>query len=342
MNKKYLNILAIIPFLTSCSDYKTNHFNIKIYNYEINETFYKKEDNNINLDLFRDYYIDINIPKKEWEMNKMSNKVKVEYDSSKINVRFDSEDYYDHRIIYYIQPLEIFNDEEITISYNNSKYKINLNSSFDVSSSKIKKDVFDKYPSFKKMIDSISYYTYQNNYPGIIEYSENRGLYDVHDAFYEEDYKGYFNYFKDDCYYPKIFEDALGEYSNRNLYMYFDKKCDISKNSPKSPMIGFEISKNNGDPEGLLIYFMKFEAINKNYVSESSKANEFIYNELNEENYLLYKRYKNEFLSYKVNDIELTLFKNNGVIYKDVVYGYFEDNTYVYKVSYYDSYYSRS
>ncbi len=336
MNKKYINILLIIPFLTSCSN-SNNTFSIEFYKDETISTFYDKSNNNINLSLYRCYDLNINVGKNEWINDKMKDNIDIKYDSSKFKLDYFYESNNLYFVKYHIQSLDIFNNEEVVISFNNNDYKININSSFEsLDDYKLKENDLNDLINFKEMIDSINYYKYQNNYPGITSYDTLEGLNYISQSFSNEDYLPYFNYLKDDCYYPSIFNKPYSNGSERTFYMYFDDKCDVSRGSKKSPMISYIISSIINDQESnKKLYEMRFEAINKNYTSSSNYASLYMDNKINDEYYLLSKKYKDDLLNYQNNELDITFIKLNN----NKISGYFEDETYLYKLTYLNNYY---
>ncbi len=336
MNKKHLAIFLIIPLLTSCNNSK-NKFYIEFFKDNVIDTFYNKENNNIDLSLYRTYDLNINVPSNDWINNKMEENIDIKYDKSKFNIEYFYESAPLKFVKYHIQPLDIFNNEEVVVSFNQTDYKININSSLkSIDDLKMDEESLNKYVELKEMIDSISYYSYQTNYPGISSYNTTEGLSSISESFSDDDSSKYFQYLKDDCYYPTNFKKPSSKGSERTFYMYFDTNCDVSKDSKKSPMISYIISnKETSSINQETTYEMRFEAINKNYKSSSLYATQYLNNKINDEYYLLSKKYQDKLLNYKINDLDITFLKIDTSKY----YGFFEDDTYLYKISYFDNCY---
>ncbi len=329
-----LSLLGVL-LLPSCANYDDINFYLEITTSKDSSYFYNKD--TINVELYDNSTIKFNIPKSiKVNENNSNNLLSFNYDESKINLTFDHNTS-TNKIFYSFQTKELFENENLIIKFDNNEYNFKINSLKPTGYNKLDIATLSTYKEFKEMIDSISYYTYQDNYPGISSYSSstywgNSFHYDFKDDNYSSDY---LKYLKDDCYYPSKFDFAYPNLMYKEIEMRFDDKCSVEKDSKKHTMLGYNVLIGVIDPGCTNptnpLRSMSFEAIPLNYVSKHEYSNEFNNKKLNNHYYLLSKEYSDIFLDYKVNDINIKLISptDNNVL------GFFEDSTYLYTLSCY-------
>ena len=335
MKYKYLPLLGIL-LLPSCANYNDN-FYLEISSSKGSD-FYYNDENNLNVEIYDNCTIYFNIPSdiKVTEQNSQD-LISFKYDESKINLSFNN--YYSNKILYNFQSKGLFNGELFSVEFNNKTYDYKVNSLKPSGYNKLDEYTLGSfYKEFKEMLNSISFYTYGDDYPGIDSYHDSsywgRSFnYNINDN--NEYSLDYLKYLKDDCYYPSKFDFAKPNIMYSSFEMKFDDKCSIEKNSLKHTMLGYSVSIGVIDPGCTNptnpLRSMSFEATPLNYKSKYKYANELNIEKLNEHYYLLSKEYEDLFLDYKVNDLNIRLINPS----KDKILGFFEDSTYSYRVSCY-------
>ncbi len=331
MKHYYLSLISLL-LLSSCAKFDDNNFYLEFENDLGSLKFYKS--NSFNSEIYDNYTLWINIPKRV-EVND-SNKEKLvnfEYDEDKFNLKFINSTYY-NKIYYSFQCKKLFNDQKFNIYFEDLKYEFKV-SSLNPSNYNLlnESNLSSSFKEFKEMIDSISYYVYKDDYPGISSYGSSLYLGNSFSYYFKESYDlNYLKYLKDDCYYPLKFDNAYPNIVSFNFEMSFDNECDISKDSLKHTMCDFKIDLIVIDPRCTNpknpLWNLSFEAIPLNYVSKINYINELNNDKLNERYYLLFKNYSELFLNYRINDLNIKLLSSS----KNDIVGFFNDNTYSYRV----------
>ncbi len=333
MKRKNYLLLSFIPLLTSCANYEENLFSVTFLSGDIKNTYY--ESSNVNVEIYGNYLLSFNIPKRI-EVNE-SNKDKLidfYYKEDKISISFDYNTYY-NKIYYNFQTKNLFNDELLIITFENIKYEFKINSVKPSLNNILNiNNLSLNYKEFKEMMDSITYYAYKDEYIGLNSYGSSYYLGNFFDYSFSKTYDlDYVKYLKDDCYYPSLFDNASPNIVYFDFQMRFDDECDISKNSLKHTMCSYRVSLGVIDPgctnPSNPLRYMSFEAIPLNYTSKIKNINESNEEKLNEHYYLLSKNYSDLFLDYKVNDLNIKLISTSN----NDIYGFFEDDTYSYRIS---------
>ena len=333
MKYKYLPLLGIL-LLPSCANYNDN-FYLEISSSKGSD-FYYNDENNLNVEIYDNCTIYFNIPSdiKVTEQNSQD-LLSFKYDESKINLSFNN--YYSNKILYNFQSKGLFNGELFSVEFNNKTYDYKVNSLKPSGYNKLDEYTLgSSYKEFKEMLNSISFYTYGDDYPGIDSYHDSsywgRSFnYNINDN--NEYSLDYLKYLKDDCYYPSKFDFAKPNIMYSSFEMKFDDKCSIEKNSLKHTMLGYSVSIGVIDPGCTNptnpLRSMSFEATPLNYKSKYKYANEFNDKKLNNHYYLLSKEYEELFLDYKSNNLDIKLINYED----DSIIGFFEDETYLYTLS---------
>lgn len=318
----------------SDSNDQENNFEIKVSNFNNNQTFTKPDTYPLTLNVCNPIYLHLILQKNDWIYGQDNlNSVNISYDDKFFDVLYFSSNDASRSITYLVYPMEKFSNKEITVSYKNDIYKLNVNSiDFDFSNTQIVKDDLDgKFKEFKEMVDSIKYHEYTSPYPGLDSYggSDYWKEYSYTYEFNEQYDLDYLDYLKDSVYYPSKMDLAFENIGSRTASMTFNDQKIVEANTDRALMGLFSVGYGVIDPGCTKptnpLDYIAFKAVPKNYPSTNSHTKKTIDLYLHQTYYLLSNLYPEQYLNYQVGDLSIQIIQIG-----DSLQGYFADENYVY------------
>lgn len=249
---------------------------------------------------------------------------------------------YNNSINYNLIACSKFETKSVYIQYENKTYTLNIKSKdHDMSrySNVTESDLNGNFKAFNMMLTNIKHHDFVAPYPGrdsngSYGYSSYWNSYDYTHYFREQYDTDYVQYFPDSVYYPSKmdfpFED-IGEksfeipYSNKAISELKDEKMDIPLFT-----VGYSVIDPDCTHPKNIVRSIFFYGINKkNIALNIPGANASIWQLLHNKYRLLSSIYPDSYNEYSDELINVKLIKP----FEDIVYGFFEDDTYVYMLT---------
>lgn len=279
--------------------------------------------------------------------NDFYKQVEISFNEDNSNVLYQNYSGYANYLNYSFYPLKKSSGNQIEIKYKNFNYQFTYDIvNFDFSkhhASKPTSERINENQEFKKMIDSISYYQFEEPYKGLDSYSSGNNFHSYSTTYYfkcDENEQfiydiSYLDILTDSIYYPAYFPMVNDNpIATRQMEMEFDDESKIKEGSSSSLMTRFSLHYSVIDPDCTMpknnLSMITYDAIPINYFSDKSLNYNYSYHTLNSGYYFLSKIYSDQFYSYQVNGLDIKII----LLYDSEILAFFDDGTYAYSISF--------
>ena len=249
---------------------------------------------------------------------------------------------YNNSINYNLIACSKFETKPVYIQYENKTYTLNIKSKdHDMSrySNVTESDLNGNFKAFNTMLTNIKHHDFVTPYPGrdsngSYGYSPYWNSYDYTHHFREQYDTDYVQYLPDSVYYPSKMDFPFEDIGNKSFEIPYSNKAISELKDEKMDIPLFTVGYSVIDPDCTnpknIVRSICFYGINKkNITLNLPSANTSIWQLLHNKYRLLSSIYPDSYNEYSDELINVKLIKP----FEDTVYGFFEDDTYVYMLT---------
>lgn len=304
------------------------------------------ENNHFDLELGWSYSLYLSIKDDRVDMdNLFYQNVKLDFNKDTSNVIYKDSNGYANYVRFSLYPLKKSTNNQIEVSYKDFKYQFTYDIvDFDYSKHSAKKPTLEEINQnleFKKLIDSIKYYQFEEPYLGLDSYSSsvNYGFtYNYDFKIQNDEYiydTNYLSALTDSVYYPTYFPMVNDNpIAFREMEMIFDDNKKVMEGVSSSIMTRFSLIYGVIDPcctsPKSNLYNVDYTAVPLNYLSEKTSLNTYNCHFLNSGYYFLSENNPDNFYNYQINGLNIKIIS----IYNNDILALFNDGNYAYSIGF--------
>ena len=293
-------------------------------------SFKKPTENELSIQMYREWWLYIYIPDESWQKNKDNLDVVTVNFPEEFYYKYNRSDAYLYALVFEFRATSKFSSKELSVVYKDVSYCVNISSTDYVYSDEViptNDDFAGDFSPFKETIDSLTYHEFTSPFPG----RDPNGDYVIYENsymyrhYFENEYDtSYVDYLTDSVYYPTVVDMTGGPVAHRSAKMSSDDKSTLQEGASKTIMSSFTVEYSVMDPDCTHptnnISFIMFSAKPKTYLEDpSQKVNAHFY---------LKDIYPEHYYHYELGSLNISMIKSD--LWMDA---FFEDDTYIYSFS---------
>ncbi|MBE6142491.1 MAG: hypothetical protein E7177_00690 [Erysipelotrichaceae bacterium] len=347
---KCLLILSTISFV-SCDGVTSSNNLSSNEETNINEILYFKDDSNNKVVINEKCSFEVWVNERlyfyveEENLEGIEKEIALSFNKETTDIIFSSTNDFKKEVCYTIYPKKVSENNVIELVYNEKVHSFTydiVDYNFNNKEKKIESiEDLSSYPEFVETLNSIEYYSFKEPYVGLTSFGESSYWkeYILTTTFVSEDNEyslDYLKYVTDSIYYPsKLDLVSENEVANRDVSMYFYDLNNVKEGAKKSTMEVFALSYGVIDPcctnPTNPLYGYTYKVFSKIPTTDNELALKRHYQNLYNKYYQLSKIYPEQFFKLNIGDIEISIIEES----KGSLLATFEDESYVYLISYY-------
>ena len=341
MTKIIAKLLILVIVLGACLTFAGCSIKIEPKWRSLNTSFMVtiegvKQQKEIDFEISKSYYFDIKLFGDVSVNDDTQKEIKIDYNEENAVVTYCYDSPRSNTLTYRIYFYELGNNDTLKISYNGKTIEVVYNVldyDFEGHGYVLPNSLsyLDKYPEFKEMHLSITYYEFQEPYVGVSKYDfhtvngEKLLEIDLRKDENNPNYAStdYLKYLLDSVYYPAKYDLVLkNPVAHRYMFYKVSQETNTNEGAKKTVMNEFGLGFSLIDPcctnPQYPLQNIDFHATNKELIKSNSIK-------------VLLERYPERFFQYKIGDITIYILTHN----ENGASAYFEDDTYFYQMSTY-------